>query len=358
MRLLLLSARLGSGGTRRYALELAPALARLGHDVTLAAPDLSDERPDGVTTRTLPSARWPVVREAIREFHPEAVRLIKGAFPPDTRLGLPMALARIPVMESIHVLPRRSGVGALRAAFYRARGARRYRCAVLSPGMESRVRALCPAIRSALVSMKYGMVIPLPGIRPASDPHAVRFITVTRLEEWQKAVGVLLRAFRAVVDVLPPGSGANASLTIVGDGPDRASLETLASDLRISDRVTFTGWATDSIERMRDADIFVLSTNHESFGRVNIEAAAVGLPVIASDETGGGCRESVADGVNGILVRSGSVESLADAMVRLASDGVLRARLGACGPAHAAMFDIDAHARETMRIFEQLTRPA
>jgi len=351
MRLVLLSARLGTGGTRRYALELAPVLARLGHHVTLAAPDLAGERPEGVDVRTLPSARWPVVRTAIREFRPDAIRLITGAFPPDTRLGLPLWRARMPVMESVHVIPRRTGVGVLRSAFYRARGTSRYRCVVLSPGMESRVRSLCPAIAPALIGMTYGMVIPAPGVEPAS-PGVTRFITVTRLEEKQKAVGVLLRAFAAVASDVP------ASLTIVGDGPDRAALKRLSADLGIADRVVFTGWVDDPIRLMRDADVFVLSTNHESFGRVNIEAAAVGLPIIATDESGGGCRESVADGVNGILVPPGSVETLASAMRRLACDADLRTRLAQAGPSHAAAFSIDAHARETVRILESITRPA
>jgi glycosyltransferase involved in cell wall biosynthesis len=350
MRLLILSARLGTGGTRRYALEVAPALARLGHDVILAAPDLRDAPPHGVEPRPLPSTRWASVRRLLDEAKPDAIRLITGAFPPDTRWGLPLALRAVPMVESLHVLPHRTAVGPARTAFYRLRAARRYRCVVLSPGMESAVRRLCPALHPALVGMRYGMEIPPPGVRTGAPGSGIRFLTVTRLEEKQKDVATLIRAFRAVLDgwdASPP-----PTLAIVGDGPDRAALEALSRSLGLTDAVRFEGWAANSIDRMRDADVFVLSTKHESFGRVNIEAAAVGLPVIATDESGGGCRESVADGVTGVLVPPGDVGALAEAMRRMATDAAWRASRGAAGPAHAARFSIDAHARETVRLLE------
>lgn len=355
MRILILSTRLGGGGTRRYALELARALAHRMHEVAIAAPDIDASECTPIPCFPLESAEWRSVPRVLQAFRPHAVRLISGAFPPDTRWGVKLHRRSVPTVESLHVLPMRTGVGALRSAFYRWRGRRGYRCVTLSPGMTEEVRRLCPAIRGALVGMRYGMVIPTPGRTRAPEGSGLRFLTVTRLEERQKAVGVLLEAFRSALDRLdasPP-----PSLSIVGDGPDRAALEARAEELGLRNAVRFEGWAQDAVARMRAADVFILSTRHESFGRVNVEAAAVGLAVIASDDPAGGCRESVADGVNGVLVPPGDVESLATAILRMHDDHAWRERLGNAGPRHAASFAIDRHAAETEALLHQVTAP-
>lgn len=83
-------------------------------------------------------------------------------------------------------------------------------------------------------------------------------------------------------------------------------------------------------------DLLVMPSYREGFGNVNIEAAAMGVPVVASDIYG--CRESVNNGHTGILVRPKSAEALYNGLIRLIEDKALRAKLSAEGPSWAEKY--------------------
>ncbi len=102
--------------------------------------------------------------------------------------------------------------------------------------------------------------------------------------------------------------------------------------------VELLGMRTD-VDRLYAAlDIFVLASHREGFPRAAMEAAAMGLPVIATDIRG--CREVVADGVNGLLVPVREPAALADAIDRIGADAGRRAAMGEAGRARAlARFD-------------------
>ncbi|MEP6893353.1 MAG: glycosyltransferase family 4 protein [Gaiellaceae bacterium] len=133
-----------------------------------------------------------------------------------------------------------------------------------------------------------------------------------------KALDVALAAMALV---------AEASLVIVGDGPDRVSLERQRDDLGLGDRVRFLGGLErEGVLRVfRAADAVLLSSRWENFPHVIVEALAVGTPVIASAV--GGVPEVVRDGENGLLVPAGDADALAVAIRRLLGDAELRARL-------------------------------
>ena len=102
---------------------------------------------------------------------------------------------------------------------------------------------------------------------------------------------------------------AKMPLTIVGDGPERESLQALAGD-----GITFRGWCTN--EEIRDlyrSSIATILPGEEDFGIVPLEAQACGRPVVALGR--GGALETVVDGVTGVLVEPG-VEALADGLTR------------------------------------------
>jgi glycosyltransferase involved in cell wall biosynthesis len=191
------------------------------------------------------------------------------------------------------------------------------------------------------------MRLPEPGLAPHAEAE-FRFITVCRLDEAQKDVETLLRAFALVRADWDRNGIRRPRLTVVGEGKDRARLTKLAADLSLRNRVTFAGWIEDPIARLRESDVFVLSTRRESPGRVNIEASAVGLPVIASRVEG--CTESVHEGVSGLLAERGDARALADAMLRLARDGGERETLAQGGLDHARQFDIGAHAERVSEL--------
>ena len=149
-----------------------------------------------------------------------------------------------------------------------------------------------------------------------------------------KALDVALSAMALVPE---------ASLVIVGDGPDRAALERQRNDLGLGERVRFLGGLErEGVLRVfRGADAVLLSSRWENFPHVIVEALAVGTPVIASAV--GGVPEVVRDGENGLLVPAGDAEALAAAIRRLLGDDELRARL-----ASAAAPSVESYSAERL----------
>jgi len=123
--------------------------------------------------------------------------------------------------------------------------------------------------------------------------------------------------------------GADLSLVIAGDGDQRATLETLAQDLEITDNVHFLGVRSDVASIMATCDGFCHSAPWEPFGIVALEAMASALPIIVP--RAGGIQEIVEEGVNGITYPALDAEALASAMIRLHQDPQLRRLLGSAG---------------------------
>jgi glycosyltransferase involved in cell wall biosynthesis len=124
-------------------------------------------------------------------------------------------------------------------------------------------------------------------------------------------------------------SGSQARFMLAGS-PDETNRQAVsAAELeawRDEGIVEFLGQRDDLPALMHAADIGVLPSYHEGLSRFLLEAAASGLPLVASDIEG--CRPIVHDGVNGILVPPRNVDALAEAISRLAGDGSLRKTYG------------------------------
>jgi glycosyltransferase involved in cell wall biosynthesis len=163
-------------------------------------------------------------------------------------------------------------------------------------------------------------------------------ITASRLATW-KRVDRAVRAMKKVRAWAP-----QARLMIVGDGEERARLESLARDLGISESVRFAGAVPqqDVLRYMHAADVFLAVADLSNVGNPLLEAMACGMCVVAVDA--GDTRDLIADGRTGRLVdnsqRSGFVkpleERLADLLVTLAGDPDQRRSLAAGAAAYAA----------------------
>ncbi len=103
-----------------------------------------------------------------------------------------------------------------------------------------------------------------------------------------------------------------ARLTILGDGPERATLQALVATLGLGDRVALVGWTAEPAAYYAAATCFVLCSARESFSNVVVEALGHGLPVVATDC--GGPREILADGAFGRLVPVDDEAALTDAI--------------------------------------------
>jgi L-malate glycosyltransferase len=114
-------------------------------------------------------------------------------------------------------------------------------------------------------------------------------------------------------------------LFIVGDGPERSSIEQEISLQSMHGRVVLVGCRSDVPRLLAAADVFLLTSVSEGIPVTIIEAMAAGTPVVATAV--GGVPELISDGVTGLLAPRGDEAALASALVRLLGDGELRTRL-------------------------------
>lgn len=192
--------------------------------------------------------------------------------------------------------------------------------------------------------------ISLPASLPArrrEAGHRSVAVHVARLNRI-KDQPTLLRAARIAADRLP-----GFRLEIIGDGPMRDQLHSLAAELALDDVVTFHGMQGDVRPYLEGGDLFVLPSLSEGVSITLLEAMAAGLPVIATDV--GGNREVVVDGETGILIPVGDPAVLADRMIELLSDPERADRMGLAGRRRVeAEFDVVRTVSEYEGIYSEL----
>lgn len=170
------------------------------------------------------------------------------------------------------------------------------------------------------------------------DADVPVFVTAGRLVA-QKNHEALLRAFARV------RARRRARLIVLGEGPLGGELRALADALGLGDDVSFPGFVANPLPYLRRAAAFVLSSRHEGFGNVIVEALGCGTPVIATDCPHGPA-EILERGRVGVLVPVGDVAALAAAMLE-----DLRRRFPAPAlRARAAMFTAEASAAAYLRV--------
>jgi rhamnosyl/mannosyltransferase len=183
-------------------------------------------------------------------------------------------------------------------------------------------------------------------VRQVRDQHGERLIVSVGRLVYYKGFDVLIRAMASV----------RGKLVIIGDGPLRAELESLALQLGVSDKVVFAGEISDDAVRAHyhAADLFVLASvaRSEALGIVQIEALAAGLPVVNTNLDTGVPFVSL-DGQTGLTVPPGNSQALAAAINRLLDDDVLRHTFGQAGVRRAQQeFSLDSMLRRTLDLYQ------
>ena len=156
------------------------------------------------------------------------------------------------------------------------------------------------------------IIIPNPireGLPQRSLVHEKRIVAVGRLMP-QKNYLLLLESFFFLFK-----ENADYTLHIYGKGFLESGLRLYAEHLGIANRVFFEGFFLDVHERIKNSDIFVMSSDFEGMPNALMEAMAMGFPVISTNCPAGGPRMLIQNGVNGILVPVGDKETLANAMI-------------------------------------------
>ena len=176
-------------------------------------------------------------------------------------------------------------------------------------------------------------------------PH--RVIELARLS-WEKAHEYVFEALVIVREKFP-----DVHLVLVGDGPRKRELESLARRLGVGDVVTFMGALSNeqAIEEVARAEVFVCPSLAEGLGIVFIEAQAAGTPAIGTRV--GGIPDVIEDGVTGLLVPPKDSKEIAGAIEGLFSDRVRAERIVTQAKDRLSRFDWDTIARQISSLYER-----
>lgn len=186
-------------------------------------------------------------------------------------------------------------------------------------------------------------------------PEEVKAIHEKYGQELIVAVGRLVpyKGFEVLLDAMRE---IDATLLLIGTGPLREELQARIVALGIQNKVHMLGYVSDTVPYYRASKMLVLPSvsRAESFGLVQVEAMAAGIPVINTDIASGVPEVSV-DGVTGITVPPNDPSALARAINRLLDDEETRRRYGLAAKARAyEHFSLQRMAQRTLSVYESV----
>jgi len=362
IRVLRVIARLNMGGPALHVAYLSSGLRERGYETTLVAGDVGKGEESmayvadrlGVEVTTLHSLHREIaptrdlvatmrLAQIMREQRPQILHTHTAKAGAIGRLAILLAgkAARPPiVVHTFHGHVLRGYFGPLRGWVFR-------RLERLLARWTDVLVAVSPEVRDDLVALgvarpeKFAVIrlgIELEERVHGSDDERAATRRVLGVPDGRFLVGWIgrmtgvkrtddvLRAFRLLRD-----RGVDASLCMVGDGPDFERVLALAGELGIMRDCLFPGYQEEIGRFFGAFDVFVLPSGNEGTPVTAIEALASGCPVVATRV--GGVPDVVRDGEDGYLVDVGAVEDLADRLARLAGDAGLRRRMGESGRA-------------------------
>ena len=201
------------------------------------------------------------------------------------------------------------------------------------------------------------VVWPMPNNSPRIDPGKLCdsrkkvLLAVGRLSP-EKGFGLLINVFSKMV-----GKHRDWNLVILGEGPDRASLQRQIDECALGSQVLMPGIAGNVGEWYSRADLFVLSSFYEGFPNALVEALAHGLPAVSFDcDTGP--RDIIRHEIDGLLVPLGSEAELLAALDRLMEDDTARAALAVRASDARERFSIEKVARMWEQLFVEVRNSA
>ncbi len=167
-----------------------------------------------------------------------------------------------------------------------------------------------------------------------------------------KDVSTLIKACMIVSQ-----KGQDFLLLIIGDGEERKNLESLVISQRLEKNIRFVGWLPQSSlpDYYNSSDIFVLPSLIEGHSVALLESMTLGLPAIASSV--GGNLETITDGKNGFLFRSGDPIDLSEKLLKLLTDDDLRVSMSTkSSSTYQEKFSADTQIKNHMEIYHSLMK--
>ncbi len=157
--------------------------------------------------------------------------------------------------------------------------------------------------------------------QPFEGQRRKEIVNFCRLNK-QKNIPLLIDAFELLLAEYP-----DYTLRIYGRGEEKDNLIALVKDKGLEQTVIFEDFATDVHEKIRDAAMYVCSSDFEGLSNSMLEALAIGLPCVCTDCEGGGARMMIRDHQNGLLVPVRDVQALYAAMKEIIEDPALAQQL-------------------------------
>jgi len=359
VRILFVNSVRRTGGGVSSAVTLARGLARSGHAVTLACNmngELRRRLLDDTTLALAPIRFGPDVdpfaalalARAIRRTGAEVALADRRK---DVKLLLTARLfgARIPIVH------RNGAPSVMRETWlYRFLWRRIHGMVVNSNAMRHRLLESSPWLEAVPITVVHNAVDthlfrPLPELRVRARqelgiPADAFVIAFHGIFQSRKRLGLLLSAVARVPEP------QHAHVLLIGDGPERASLEQQARALGA--RATFTGLRTDVPELLAAADVAAHLSSAEGLSNTVLEDLACGLPVVATDEHSH--PEQIDDGVTGLLVAPEPV-AVADALRALAEPGTRAVMARAARATAETRFPVDTMVGEYIEVLRKAT---
>ncbi|MCK4302933.1 MAG: glycosyltransferase [Candidatus Eisenbacteria sp.] len=342
MKILLLLPALVRGGAERVAIELAGQWKEK-HDVLLATlwehyPRYDSPVPVRSLGNNLPRSFCGRIASATRR-----IWQLRGLFlqeQPDAIVSF-LEAASLPAVLAARLAGMHTRlVVTVRNDFRTHRPAIRLLMRLLYPGVRTAAPSrqlveLLIAARIARVSRARVLPNPLivPRVEDTCPPELPQsyILGMGRLVP-QKDFPLLIRAYASALE-----KAQLPDLVIAGEGPDKEPLLALTRRLGLGSRVFFPGFVEDTPTLLRRAELFVLTSRHEGWPQVLMQALAAGCPAISVDcDTGP--REILENGTFGLLLRERTPHAVADAILRAMGNRQFREEMRRAGPRRAASF--------------------
>lgn len=355
-----------AGGVERMSVGLMNEMARRGHAVALTSLDPAEARtfypldpavdwtridigePSRRATPGQIMARLSAMRDVIRRFRPDVVIGFQhGAF---VSMAAAALGAGVPVIAAERNAPTR--FDHQRDGYGRTFQFQSFRLArFVTVQFDSYRDGYPDFIRDRIVSIPN----PVETVDEAADPVGrdggrKTLLCVARLS-WQKNQAALVGAFSRLAQIFP-----DWDLVLVGDGEDRAAVETLAASAAPAGRIRVMEAETDVGRRYRDAQLFCLPARWEGFPNALAEAMAHGLPAVGFADCAG-VNALIEPGRTGLLAAPmGDEAALAESLGALMADPDRRAAMGAAARGVVAAYAPQAVFDRWEALFEKAAR--
>jgi glycosyltransferase involved in cell wall biosynthesis len=338
----------GIGGSERHLLTLLPALRALGVDVSFVGLDDPAGAPEPFYAELqVPFERLLSPRDLDPVLAVRLARALRSLGPDLVHTHLVHADVYGALAPGVRVVSTKHNPDPFRQGSFRfveqALARRAVRVIAISEAVRwfSVDRVGLPADKIDVVH--YGLD-QLPAAWDENPPLALRdplLLAVCRLVP-QKGLETAVRALKDLPD---------ATLVVLGEGPERRSLETLACSLGVRDRLLLPGRVGDVAALYRQAAVVVHPARWEGFGLAMLEAMLAAKPVVAA--RAGSAPELVADGETGLLVPADDPEALADAVGALLADPGRAEAMGRAGLRRASStFSVARMADRTLAAYD------